>query len=120
MNDAVYTEMVHETRLYPGAGNGTDEQINYCILGLVGEAGEVANQWKKVYRDDGGVITEDRHDKLKDELGDVLWYVAALADELGLSLSEIKTHNTDKLLGRKANDTIHGDRRESDNEWYLG
>ena len=76
------------------------ENLEYPTLGLAGEAGEVANIVKKIQRDHAGVITEDTRLKLKDELGDVLWYISACADELGLTLTEIAEYNVDKLAKR--------------------
>jgi NTP pyrophosphatase (non-canonical NTP hydrolase) len=74
--------------------------LAYVGLGLAGEAGEVANQLKKIIRDDAGSMTADRKEKLIDELGDVLWYCAALARELGLPLSQVAQINIDKLSKR--------------------
>ena len=58
----------------------------YQGLGLAGNAGELTNQEKKIIRDDGGQLTDDRKNRIIDELGDVLWYAAAIANDLGLSL----------------------------------
>jgi NTP pyrophosphatase (non-canonical NTP hydrolase) len=74
--------------------------LEYPTLGLAGEAGEVANIVKKIQRDHSGVVTEDTRNKLKDELGDVLWYISACCDELGLTLTEIAEYNVDKLAKR--------------------
>lgn len=74
--------------------------LEYPTLGLAGEAGEVANIVKKIQRDFNGEITEEIRAKLKDELGDVLWYISACADELGLSLEEIARFNVEKLAKR--------------------
>ena len=72
-------------------------------LGLTGEAGEVAEKVKKMVRD-GKLDTEG----LKKELGDVLWYLAALADSLGYNLSEIADMNLAKLESRKARNVLTG------------
>jgi len=74
--------------------------LEYPTLGLAGEAGEVANIVKKIQRDHGGVINDEIRTKLKDELGDVLWYISACADELGISLDEIAAFNVNKLAKR--------------------
>jgi NTP pyrophosphatase (non-canonical NTP hydrolase) len=93
--------------VYPDIGFN----ISYPTLGLTGEAGEVANQVKKVLRDDKGYVGIERKAKIVDELGDVLWYVANLASELDVSLEEIAQLNIDKLAARRENDAIHGDKR---------
>lgn len=76
------------------------DNLEYPTLGLAGEAGEVANIVKKIQRDHGGEISDEIRAKLKDELGDVLWYISACADELGLTLEEIAEFNVGKLAKR--------------------
>lgn len=85
-----------QTALYPRRLSN----LEYPTLGLTGEAGEVANIVKKIQRDFGGEITDEIRLKLKDELGDVLWYISACADELGLTLREIAEFNVEKLTKR--------------------
>ncbi len=91
-----YQEAAGKTALYPKRLNN----LEYPTLGLAGEAGEVANIVKKIQRDFGGEITDEIRGKLKDELGDVLWYISACADELGLTLADIAAYNVDKLAKR--------------------
>lgn len=91
-----YQNEAKTTALYPRRLSN----LEYPTLGLAGEAGEVANVVKKIQRDHGGVITDDTRAKLKDELGDVLWYISACADELGMTLSEIAQFNVAKLAKR--------------------
>lgn len=91
-----YQAEAKQTALYPNRL----KNLEYPTLGLAGEAGEVANIVKKIQRDHGGVITDETRAKLKDELGDVLWYISACADELGLTLAEIAEFNVDKLMKR--------------------
>ena len=79
------------------------------ILGLVGEAGEVADKYKKVIRDQGSVIGEDARAELIKELGDVLWYVATLARYLGVGLDEVASLNVTKLTDRARRHLIHGE-----------
>lgn len=96
MNFEDYQKEASQTALYPRRM----ENLEYPTLGLAGEAGEVANIVKKIQRDHAGVITDDTRLKLKDELGDVLWYISACADELGLTLAEIAEYNVGKLAKR--------------------
>ena len=80
----------------------------YYVLGLVGESGEVAEKFKKIVRDKGGVIGEKEREAIKKELGDVLWYVAAICRKLGIPLEEVAAHNLEKLLDRKRRGKIRG------------
>jgi NTP pyrophosphatase (non-canonical NTP hydrolase) len=91
-----YQSEASQTALYPNRL----KNLEYPTLGLTGEAGEVANIVKKIQRDFGGQITDEIRGKLKDELGDVLWYISACADELGLTLAEIAEYNVQKLAKR--------------------
>jgi len=96
MNFEEYQSAASRTALYPRRMSN----LEYPTLGLTGEAGEVANIVKKIQRDHGGVLNDDIRGKLKDELGDVLWYISACADELGITLSEIAEYNVQKLAAR--------------------
>ena len=104
MNFSEYQEKSRVTALYPHAGH----DFVYPTLGLVGEAGEVADKLKKTIRDDNGVVTDVKREEVKKELGDVLWYVAQVATELHLSLDDIASANLEKLLSRKERGVIGG------------
>ena len=86
-------------------------KIIYAAIGLGNESGEVLGKIKKWIRgDDGdGAMSEERRLALKDELGDVLWYLAVLADDLGFELSEIAEINVAKLTSRKERNVLKGD-----------
>jgi NTP pyrophosphatase (non-canonical NTP hydrolase) len=99
-----YQEGARRTARYPDVGANPI----YPTLGLCGESGEVADKVKKVLRDQDGVFSEEVRHALKLELGDVLWYVAQLASELGFGLDEIATANLDKLASRAARNVIAG------------
>lgn len=99
-----YQKFALTTAIYPDRGNN----IVYPTLGLVGEAGEVAEKVKKVIRDKGGQMTEADRENIALEASDVCWYMATLASELGLSLSEIFQKNMDKLSSRKERGVLSG------------
>jgi NTP pyrophosphatase (non-canonical NTP hydrolase) len=101
-----YQKDAKSTRAYPEYGQATIGAIAYCALGLAGEAGEVANKVKKLLRDGD---TPELRIKILDEMGDVLWYAAILADELGTDLNVIALDNLKKLRDRKRNATIRGE-----------
>ena len=101
-----YQRKTKETAIYPRDNQMT--ALSYATLGLVGEAGEIANKVKKIIRDQGGDINQDVKDKLGKELGDVLWYVSALATELGVNLSSVASDNIEKLFSRKERGTLKG------------
>lgn len=100
MND--YQTCARETALYP-----EDQGICYTALGLVGEAGEVAEKIKKMIRDNKPM--EDVQLDILRELGDVLWYIANVAHEFDLTLDEVAEANILKLRSRVERGKIHGD-----------
>ena len=99
MTFETYQTEAEKLAVYPHALEMTN--LSYPTLGLAGEAGEVANEIKKIERDDDGRLTEERKQKLIYELGDVLWYLAVLATELDLSLDYIAQSNIGKLIQRR-------------------
>lgn len=99
-----YQERSRVTAVYPDAG----ANLLYPTLGLCGEAGEVAEKVKKMVRDDGGVLSDERRAALAGELGDVLWYVAQLASEADLGLDAIARDNLDKLRSREQRGALQG------------
>lgn len=105
MKFSEYQELARRTAIYPNLGHNVD----YPTLGLCNEAGEVAGQIKKLHRDDGGKLTPERLVKLKKELGDVLWYMAALCSELDLSLEAVAVANIEKLRSRQDRGKLGGD-----------
>ena len=90
-----YQEFVATVKRYPQQYN-----VLYPALGLCGEAGEVAEKVKKLIRD--GDESGNFENALASELGDVLWYLSNLASEIGMTLEEIATINTQKLQDRKS------------------
>jgi len=98
-----------EAAAHTGGAIPVDHPAVYPTLGLASEAGEVAGKIKKIFRDRGGVITDDDRAALTLELGDVLWYVAELCTQLGISLDDVASANLDKLRGRTERGTMAGD-----------
>jgi len=105
MDFSEYQAKAQRTAKYPTIGHG----VIYPTLGLANEAGEVAGKVKKIFRDKGGVIGDSERQALKSELGDVLWYIAQVCTELGLSMDEVAEANISKLLDRLERDAIRGD-----------
>lgn len=122
-----YQQAALSTAVYPG--QGTTAGAVYCALGVNGESGEfteklleilcvasamqvaaskIAEQSKKALRDDASVVTAQRRDAMLKELGGVLWYTAALAHELGATLSEVAGGNVAQLADRKARGVLGG------------
>ena len=89
---------------YPILGKG----FVYPSLGLAGEAGEVCEKIKKIMRDEDGTIDIFSRKEIAKELGDVLWYINAIASELGITLSKVAQLNLEKLELRLKTNTIHG------------
>lgn len=92
-----------DTARYP-----RDRGLEYVVAGLVGEAGELAGEYSKSIRDDSGEVTPERRERLLAELGDVLWFAARVAFELGTTLDEVACKNLEKLAGRARRGTIGG------------
>jgi NTP pyrophosphatase (non-canonical NTP hydrolase) len=98
-----YQHFSRRTAAYP-----REAWLTYPALGLAGEAGEVAEHAKKTIRDDGGRVSDERRAAIARELGDVLWYVAQLASELGLELEDIARENLEKLFSRQSRGVLSG------------
>ena len=81
--------------------------IMYPTLGLAGEAGEVADKVKKIIRDNKSIVKE--RVEIAKELGDVLWYLAAVSRDIGVSLEDVAMMNIEKLEDRKERGTLQGD-----------
>ena len=108
MNFKDYQDLAKTTAVY-------DRQFRviYPTLGLAGETGEVAEKIKKWLRDEGLITFGKPHTprwiELRKEIGDVLWYVAALCSDLYMDMDEIAEENISKLRDRDKRKVIHGD-----------
>jgi NTP pyrophosphatase (non-canonical NTP hydrolase) len=105
----VELDTYQRTAARTGGPVAVDHPIVYPTLGLTNEAGEVAGKVKKIFRDRGGVITDDDRDALTLELGDVLWYLAELCTQLEIDLVDVARANLEKLQGRMERGTLSGD-----------
>ena len=105
-NQAIRTDVAYNATTKSSRYNGYMEKA----LGLAGETGEVLEIIKKMIRDKGGVFetTQEDREKLKKELGDVLWYISAVAYYNDIELEDIAKTNLDKLASRQRRDKIHG------------
>lgn len=99
-----YQKKSRETALYPDVG----DNFVYPTLGLTGEAGEVANKISKIFRDDESKITAEKVEEVKEELGDLLWYLTQLASEFKISLEDVADTNIRKLASRLERGKISG------------
>ena len=99
----MYQQVAKQTAIYP-----REQAIIYPTLGLTGEAGEVANKVKKIIRDGTSKNNENLVQEISAEIGDCLWYISVLADDIGVKLSDIANSNLEKLENRKKKGTIHG------------
>lgn len=131
----VYQRIATKSAVYPGCG--TPLGLMYCALKLNGEAGELAEHIGKAFRDDnllpevshyapledslpgevvelraalliGGKLTDDRRRFIIKELGDNLWYLSAICNELGIDLSDVAVGNIEKLFDRTERDALRG------------
>jgi len=103
MHFDLYQFRATQTAVYP-----KQFSVMYPSLGLAAEAGEVANKVKKIYRDKEGVLSPQDAKEIAHEVGDVLWYLAALSKDLGYNLAEIAEMNITKLEDRMARGVIQG------------
>lgn len=99
MNFEEYQNEAKKTAIY-----NEQYKVTYPILGLCGEAGELANKYKKTLRDGAKINNEDA----EKELGDILWYVSQVATDMGLDLELIARLNIEKLKSRQQRGVLQG------------
>lgn len=92
--------------IYPG--QDTFIGLVYTALKMNGEAGELAEKVGKIMRDDGGFTSQEKKDAMILELGDVLWYISAAANELGVTLADVADRNLRKLASRSDRGKLSG------------
>tara|TARA_B100000073_G_scaffold299885_1_gene265983 strand:- start:14554 stop:14880 length:327 start_codon:yes stop_codon:yes gene_type:complete len=103
MDFTTYQQKSRETAIYKN-----ELKVLYPALGLAGEAGEVCEKIKKIYRDKDGDMSSNDRLAIRKELGDVLWYISQLACDIDVTLASVATANLEKLRVRKENGTLQG------------
>jgi NTP pyrophosphatase (non-canonical NTP hydrolase) len=103
-----YEWEVEKAAFYPHAHDGTFPSVLYGAIGLNGEAGEVAEKVKKVWRDKDSVVSQEDALEIVKELGDCLFYITRMANELGYSIEDVAEINVNKFLTRKREGTLQG------------
>ncbi len=84
------------------------KDLLHWVLGITGEAGEVAEKLKKIIRDKDSQVSEQDKQEMAKEIGDVLWYLAVFAHDLGVPLDKIAKQNLDKLASRQKRGVLGG------------
>jgi NTP pyrophosphatase (non-canonical NTP hydrolase) len=105
MNFDDYQKKALTTALYSG---DDFHDLTHWVLGVNGEAGEIAEKLKKIIRDKSAVMSDDDRVEISKEIGDVLWYLAVLAHHLGKSFDQIAQENIAKLASRKGRSKLTG------------
>jgi NTP pyrophosphatase (non-canonical NTP hydrolase) len=108
MNFNDYQKQAITTDTFGGTGQVTDPAFITKILGLVGEAGEVAEKFKKILRDKDANLSDADKAEIVKELGDVLWYISSITHYLGVPLQEVADVNLEKVHSRKKRGVTHG------------
>ncbi len=99
-----YENLAGQTAIFP-----KEKALEYLALGMTSEAGEVAGKVKKLIRDGEDVEGfEMKKLAIASEIGDVIWYCAMMAKEVGVPLNDIMKENLKKLHGRKERGTLQG------------
>lgn len=102
MNLNEYSEFVRSIDLYPSP------KPSLHANGLAGETGEVCDKIKKIFRDDDGYLNAESATAIAKELGDVMWYVVALCNDIGFSPEVVINMNVEKLNSRKERGVLTG------------
>jgi NTP pyrophosphatase (non-canonical NTP hydrolase) len=103
-----YQELAKRTDLSSEIRDWNSPKNFEKLLGLCGEAGEISEKFKKILRDKGGIVSDEDREELIKELGDVLWYVAIIAEHLDVDFNEVAKQNIAKLASRAKRNLIHG------------
>lgn len=98
-----YQKLAQAFMIYPES-----QKVNYPILGLTSEAGEVADKYKKIIRDKNGQMSDEDRTEILREVGDVLWYLSAICTDINMPLHQAALMNIQKLNSRLSRDVIKG------------
>ncbi|MFA6463859.1 MAG: nucleoside triphosphate pyrophosphohydrolase family protein [Candidatus Paceibacterota bacterium] len=101
-----YQKEALKTDSFGGKGEITSMAFISKLLGLVGESGEVAEKFKKIYRNNDGKMSPEEKELITKELGDVLWYLSVISNYLDVPFQEIAEKNIAKLKDRLERDVI--------------
>lgn len=99
-----YQKIVNNYAIHPKKYN-----VIYPVLGMCGEAGEAAEKIKKIIRDKNEIFDDEAKKEIAKELGDVICYIAFIAEDLNLQLSDILQLNIDKIQSRFNRNVMHGE-----------
>jgi len=97
-----------QAALRTAAPKDKPNEVFHLLLGLVGEAGELAEKAKKIVRDKDSDFTQWDPEDLTKELGDTLWYIAVLANHFDVPLEQVAHLNLTKLADRQSRNTLSG------------
>jgi len=96
-------------KIFPNMNDDVIKLIAVVYDGLgLGEAGEAQGKIKKVIRDNGGIITPEATEEIKSELGDTLWYITSMCENLGITLEDVAVANIEKLHDRQKRGVLGG------------
>lgn len=117
MNAFEYQQWTGTTAVYTDSGEGTLAALNYVIMALGGEVGEIQNKFKKALRGDPGAVettngvtylTPEKEQEVYDEFVGVIYYIARLAEELGVRLDRVMDNSHALLTDRQDRGVIKG------------
>lgn len=103
MNFEEYQTESKKTAIYD-----VGKKLEYLILGICGESGELAEKYKKIIRDKNGIMSDEDREAFKKELGDVLWYISQLSTVLNFTLEDVAKTNLEKVFSRLERGKIKG------------
>ena len=106
MHFSEYQIRASQTAIYPG--QGTKEGLEYCIFGLMSEAGELCGHYSKCIRDSNGVLSNEIRELILKETGDCFWFLSQISTELGMGLEKVAEMNLKKLNDRRIRGVIGG------------